>query len=107
MDQRLIRALRARGLNITTAKEESMINRSDREHLEYATNSNRVVFSFNRKDFYNIHIEYTEQGKNHAGIILSKQQNYSVGDQMRRILKLAGSKTAEEMKNQVEFLSAW
>lgn len=26
---------------------------------------------------------------------------------MRRILKLAGSKTAEEMKNQVEFLSAW
>ena len=47
------------------------------------------------------------QGKSHAGIILARQQHYSVGEQMRRLLKLIATKSAEEMKNQVEFLSAW
>jgi hypothetical protein len=30
-----------------------------------------------------------------------------VGEQMRRLLRLMAAKSAEEMENQVEFLSAW
>jgi hypothetical protein len=39
-------------------------------------------------------------------MVLAPQQRYSVGEQMRRLLKLMAAKSAEEMENQVEFLSA-
>jgi hypothetical protein len=35
------------------------------------------------------------------------QQRYSVGEQMRRLLRLIDTLTAEEMRNRIEFLSAW
>lgn len=37
MGHALVRALRARGMNVLTALEAGMIARSDEEHLEYAT----------------------------------------------------------------------
>ncbi|MEM9273311.1 MAG: hypothetical protein AAGA80_10170 [Cyanobacteria bacterium P01_F01_bin.143] len=40
-----------------------------------------------------------------TGIILGFQ-SYSIGEQMRRILRIIATKSAEDMKNQVEFLSA-
>jgi hypothetical protein len=103
----LIRALQARGVDVTTALAEDMIERSDADHLAYATQQGRTLFSFNVGDFYQLHTEYLAQGKSHAGIILAPQQRYPVGDQMRRLLKLIATKSAEEMKNKVEFLSAW
>jgi hypothetical protein len=36
-----------------------------------------------------------------------RQQHYSMGEQMRRLLRLIASKSAGEMENWVEFLSAW
>jgi hypothetical protein len=38
--------------------------------------------------------------------VCSQQQN-SVGEQMRRIVKLAATLTAEEMQDRLELLSAW
>ena len=107
MDQDLVHALRARGLDVTTALEENMVNRKDEEHLDYATRQGRVLFSFNRGDFYRLHTEYLSQSKSHAGIILANQQQYSVGEQTRRILHLAAAKSADDMRNWIEFLSAW
>ena len=46
-------------------------------------------------------------GESHAGIVLAVQQRYSVGEQMRRLLRLISSLTAEEMRSRIEFLSAW
>jgi hypothetical protein len=48
-----------------------------------------------------------EQGKSHAGIIFIPQHRYSIGEQIRRLLKLIATKPAETILNQVEFLSAW
>lgn len=107
MDQALVRALQARGVDVTTALDEGMIERDDAEHLDYATGQGRVLYSFNVGDFYHLHTTYLAQGKSHAGIVLARQQHYSVGDQMRRLLKLIAAKTADEMKNWVMFLSAW
>ena len=107
MDRALVRALRARGVDVTTALDEGMIERSDSEHLDYATAQGRVLYTFNVGDFYRLHISYLAQGKSHAGIILVRQQRYSVGEQMRRLLKLVAAKSAEEMRDSVEFLHAW
>lgn len=103
----LVRALRARGVDVLTALEAGMIARDDREHLEYATTQGRALHSFNIRDFYRLHTAYIAEGKSHAGIILARQQHYSVGEQMQRLLKLMAAKSAEGMRNQVEFLSAW
>ena len=67
----------------------------------------RVLYSFNVGDFYHLHTVWLAQGRSHAGIILAPQQHYSVGDQMRRLLRLIAARSAEEMRDHVEFLSAW
>ena len=51
-----------------------------------------------------MHTNLVEQGQLHAGIILG-QRNYSIGEQMRRILRLIATKSAEEMRNKIEFVS--
>jgi len=107
MRRALAQALRSRGVDVTTALDEGMIDREDEEHLDYATAQGRVLYSFNVGDFYDLHTAYLTQGKSHAGLILAPQQRYSVGEQMRRLLKLMAAKSAEDMKDQVEFLSAW
>ncbi len=107
MDEDLIYALRIRGVDIMTALEADMIERNDQEHLDYATAQGRALYSFNVSDYYRLHTEYLSQGKSHAEIILTRQQHYSVGEQMRCLLKLIATKSREEMKNQLEFLSAW
>ena len=107
MDKDLVRALRARGIDVITALEAGMIECPDSNHLEYATTQGRALYGFNIGDFSRLHTAFLNEGKVHAGIILAQQQHYSVGDQMRRILHLIAAKSAEEIANQVEFLSVW
>ena len=107
MDQALLRALRARRVDVTTTLDAGMIGRNDSDHLDYASAQRRTLYTFNVRHFYHLHTSYIAQGKSHAGIIFARQQQYSVGEQMRRLLKLIATKSAEEMKNNVEFLRAW
>ena len=69
MQRSLVRALRARGVDVITALDAGMIEREDAEHLDYATEQGRVLCSFNVGDFYRLHSDYLAQGKPHAGII--------------------------------------
>ena len=107
MDGDLVRALRARGVDVEPANEVGMIEREDAEHLTYATGQGRVIFSFNIGDFCRLHAQFQAKQQSHAGIVVSGQQRYSVGEQMRRLLELIASKTADEMRDQLEFLSDW
>ncbi|MSP12038.1 MAG: hypothetical protein EXR62_03670 [Chloroflexi bacterium] len=107
MESGLVRALRARSVDIVTAFEANMIKRTDAEHLEYATSQRRVLCTFNIGDFYRLHTDYLTQGKFHIGIILMQQQRYGVGEQLRRLLRLIADKSMDKMENQVEFLAHW
>ncbi len=103
MDKALVSALRARGLDILTADEADMIERQDEDHLAFAAREGRVLYSFNVADYCRLQA----QGQSHAGLILALQQRYPVGDQMRRLLRIVAAKSAEDMHNHIEFLSAW
>ncbi len=74
--------------------------------LEWAAINGRALYSFNRSDFYHLHTIWVNQNRAHPGIILSRQ-DVSVGEQMRRLLRLIDTLRAEEMRNPIEFLSAW
>ena len=83
-----------------------MMQKTDEEQLEWAALQHRAIYSFNRGDFCRLHTSWLREGRAHSGIILSRQ-DLSVGEQMRRLLRLINRVTAEEMVNRIEFLSAW
>ena len=107
MDSDLVRALRLRGVDVTTALDAGLASSADEEHLKYAIASERALYSFNVSDFMTLHTSYLAVGKPHAGIILGRQQHYGVGEQMRRLVRLIQMRSAESLRNTVEFLSAW
>ena len=107
MDQELARALRARGVDVVTASEADMVERSDVDQLRWATSQGRAIVSFNVGDFQRLHTRMLADGESHAGIILMQQQRYSIGERMRRLLRLAASRSSEDMRSRVEFLSNW
>lgn len=105
-DSDLLMALRLRNIDVVSTGEAKMLSRSDEEQLQWALNNQRIIYSFNVRDFYRIHTYLLENQQHHAGIILGVQ-SYSIGEQMRRILRIIATNSAEEMENKVEFLSAW
>jgi len=106
-DSDLIQALGLRGIRAVGAWVAGMRERKDEEHLLWAAAQKWALYSFNVRDYCRLHAEFLAKGTSHAGIILAKQQHYSMGEQMRRLLKLIATKPAEEMTNQIEFLSHW
>lgn len=107
MDRDLIRALEARGVDAESVLESEMVGYSDLEQLEYAASHGRVLYTCNVGDFHQLHWEYMNTQRTHSGIILVPQQRYSVGEQLRRVLALVSSLSAEQMKDRLEFLSSW
>lgn len=106
-DLRLIQALRLRGVTVASSTEAAKNSLTDEEQLAWAAREGYVLFTFNTRDYYQLHTHYLQQGNAHSGIIAARQQEYSIGEQLRRLLKLIALKSAEEMINQFEFLSAW
>ena len=107
MDSDLVRALRLRGVDVVTALDLGLTNSLDRAQLEAAADAGRVLYSFNVGDFMALHKEFIAAGKEHAGIVLSQQQRFSVGEQMRRLIRLTQMRSSESMRNRVQFLSDW
>jgi hypothetical protein len=101
----LIQALRARRIDVATVSEANLLAQPDDVHLRYATEQGRVVFTFNRGDFYQLHTAWLQNGQHHTGIIISDQLSTHVV--MRRLLRLIDAKPASEMLDWVEFLSNW
>lgn len=107
MQRGMVHGLRARAVDAMTAHKAKMAGATDEEQLEFARREGRVLFSFNASDFFRIHTEWLTHGKSHSGIILAPQQQYTIGERIRRILKLVSVRSAAEMENRVEFLSDW
>lgn len=104
MAHALVQGLRSRGVDVTTVVDEGMNERDDNAQLERATEQHRVIYTFNVGDFCKLHRDYLAAGKSHAGIIVVYRQRYSVGEQIRRLIKLIGTKSPEEMRDKLNFL---
>jgi hypothetical protein len=102
----LVDALRSRGVEVTTAGEAGLLGQSDEAQLLCAHEQSRVLFTHNAGDFCRLHDQFLGEGRPHAGIVVA-EQGFSVGERLRRLLKLADMRTAEDMRGQIEFLSNW
>lgn len=102
-----VQALRDNDVNVLTVSDANNLGRIDEEQLIWATEQGRVIYTFNSRDFCRLHGSFIAVGRSHTGIIVAPRQSYSVGEQVRGFLKLIGSKSAEEMINQLEFLGTY
>jgi hypothetical protein len=98
-------ALKARGVDVLTTQEAGNVGKDDENQLIFATKSERVLFSYNKRHFAKIHYEWMVEKKPHNGIILSDQ--LPVGMILRRLMKLYFSLASGDMKNRLEYLSVW
>jgi hypothetical protein len=107
MDSHLVASLRSRDVPVVTVWDAGMTEKTDEEQLAFATEIGCALYSFNVSDFHRLHTKVASAGREHAGMILAPQRRYSVGEQLRRILRIRASMTAASIRNQVEFLSNW
>lgn len=107
MQRDLVNALRSRGVTVLTALEARLTGKADEEQLAYATDHEYVLYSHNASDFYRLHTEWVSSAREHAGMILAPQQRFSVGEQLRRVLRIRAAASAESMRNRLEFLTNW
>ncbi len=104
MRHSLVKGLRAKGIEVLTPLEAGMEGREDWEQLEFTSEKEHTLFTFNVKDFCQLHTEWLRQERIHSGIIVMPYRSCPVGEQIRRLVDLIGKKSAEEMQNQIEFL---
>ena len=103
----LLNGLRHRGWDVSSSREQDLLRYSDDEQLVWAADRERALFIYNASDFCRLHAEFMRQGRHHAGIIIGDQQTASVGEEIRRLMRISEVKTAADMKDNLEFLSNW
>ncbi|HEY68066.1 MAG: hypothetical protein DRI79_04210 [Chloroflexi bacterium] len=95
-------ALRRRGYDVLNAREANQRGLSDAEQLAYAAAEGRTLFSFNAADYIALHMTYLAQGREHAGIVISKQ--IPISETVHRLLTLLDQVSADEIRNQLRWL---
>ena len=82
-----------------TAVEAGQLATDDAGQLTFAAQQGRTIFTYNVAHFHALHTGWMGQDRTHAGIILVAQSQFTIGEQLRRALKLATALSANEMRN--------
>ena len=98
----LAHALNQRGFDALHAQAMGRAGLPDDEQLAYSVRHRRCIFSFNVRDFVLLHNSYVANGRNHYGIVVSKQ--LPLGITLNRLLKLLSQHSQDSMRNNIEFL---
>lgn len=105
INKALIRALRNADLDVVTVKDAGRLGLPDEDQLAWAIAQERVIYSYNIGDFCRLHRDFMLTERMHAGIILVSQRDYSIGQQLRGLLRLIANQSDERMVNQLVFLN--
>lgn len=98
----LARLLREQGFDVIHVNEVDLDATPDEQIMAYAVEKHRAVVTFNVRDYVPLATQYVEDGKEHYGVVVSKE--LSRGELQKRVKKLLESVTAEEMMNAVRYL---
>ncbi len=90
--------LRRRGVDVVTAPEAGLLEADDEDHLAFAVQQARVVFTQDA-DFLRLHAA----GRPHAGIVYAPQHT-PIGHLIRGLMLIYDVLGPQEMANHVEFL---
>jgi hypothetical protein len=68
--------LRARGYDVLTTQDAGNEEASDDVQLAFATDQRRAILTFNIRDFAPLHEQWQNEGRNHGGIVVSRQMGH-------------------------------
>jgi predicted nuclease of predicted toxin-antitoxin system len=104
-DPGFARDLRQSGFDAVAAKELGRERVADEDHLQWATEQGRAVFTHDLDDFPVLAQRWTDEGQTYAGIVVCLPvERLSYGEILRRLLRLLETLTADDMVNRVEWL---
>lgn len=95
--------LRRRNVDAFTAAEASKLGASDEEQLRYAAQERAALFTHDA-DLIRLAWNWTQQGKEHWGVIYAHPEKLSIGECIRRLKECVATLQAEDLKNRVVFL---
>jgi hypothetical protein len=98
-------ALRKAGLDALSTPEAGRLAEADELQLAWAASEGRALVTFNVAHFAALHASWVKTGRHHAGIVVSSQR--TLGDVVRRLLRLANTLDAEALCDRIEFLGDW
>jgi hypothetical protein len=102
-EKAVVDGLRKSGVDVLTFAEAGRGEKTDEEQLDFASSEDRAIYTLNVAHFCRLHAEFQAAGRNHSGIVVIPRQRYSIGEKIRRLLSLAETVTAEDMKNRLEY----
>ncbi|MEZ4769515.1 MAG: DUF5615 family PIN-like protein [Caldilineales bacterium] len=76
---------------------------SDSDVMALAEQEDRVILTFNSRDYIPLAIDWFEQGRDHPGVLVSPE--LSRGELQRRVRLFLQNTSADEMFNQIRWLS--
>ncbi len=98
-------ALRRRGYTAQNAIDAANLGTSDEAQLSYATEQGMAILTYNIQDFIKLAQTWHSSGRQHAGIVISKQfRQRQFGELLQQVLRLLDSLTAEEIHNRIVYL---
>ncbi|MEM7555722.1 MAG: DUF5615 family PIN-like protein [Cyanobacteria bacterium P01_A01_bin.84] len=77
-----VKTLRKNDIDVLTVLDTDRIAYSDEEQLIWATQQERVIYTFNTKDFCPLNGIFIAENREHPGIVVAPRQNYSIGEQL-------------------------
>lgn len=92
--------LRARQIDVITAREAGALGEPDTDHLARATASGRVLCSYD-----NDYRVLASSGIIHAGIIIGNRRRHSIGHWVRALELCHAIYTSDDFSNRLEYLS--
>ena len=95
----VVQGLRRRGVDVRTVTEAGLLGASDEEHLAFARQEGRVLFTQD-DDFLRLHAA----GVPHGGIVYVHQQRAGIGEMIAGLMLIYEVLDSDEMEGHVEFL---
>jgi predicted nuclease of predicted toxin-antitoxin system len=105
---RLASLLRERGYDATSALGMGKAGLTDHEQLVFATRLGRAILTSNHRDVVALARCWYDEGREHAGIVLSRQFSVrEIGELLRQVCNLLEAVSAREMWNTVRNLQSY
>jgi hypothetical protein len=98
-------AVRRRGYEATTARDRGNLGISDFAQLTFACQNGFVLLTCNVSDFPRLHWELMSRNEHHTGIVVARKESPTIT--LRRLLTLLSSRSTEDLRDSLEYLSSW
>jgi predicted nuclease of predicted toxin-antitoxin system len=92
-------ALRRLDIDVTTTNDVQLRTHTDTVHWEYAQRESRVIVTHD-DDF----LRLARQHGRHAGIVYCHSKKRTLGEMIRRLIRLSNEQTADQMIGRVVYL---